>query len=170
MIVLLTGACGVGTGIVERLENGYPETGIKCFHFDSVGVPYVEEMKSAQDWQQQTTQVWIDRLIAEDYPGTVIIEGSTSIEFINAGFEKHRFVDYLIILIDCGEETMMKRLSKNRNQPELANQDMRNWVQYLRNQTQDLSIDMIDTTYLTTDGTIELLLKKIEFANKRSIS
>ena len=171
MIVFLTGASGVGkTSIVERLEKGYPEPGIKCFHFDSVGVPSREEMKSAEDWQQQTTQAWIDRLIAEDHSATVIIEGSTNIKFIHAGFEKHRFAEYLIILIDCEEETMMKRLRKNRNQPELANQDMRNWLQYLRNQAQDLSIDVIDTTHLTPDGSIDLLLEKIEFANKRSIS
>jgi|GEM_PF-5089644 len=59
---------------------------------------------------------------------------------------------------------MVKRLVDIRNQPELANDDMKNWLKYLRNQAAQFSIDILDTSKLDIDATIKLLLAKIEKA------
>jgi flavin-dependent dehydrogenase len=55
-------------------------------------------------------------------------------------------VNYKIILLECTEKEMGERLADKRAQPELFNDDMRNWVRFLRNQARELGAKVIDTT------------------------
>jgi RNase adaptor protein for sRNA GlmZ degradation len=68
------------------------------------------------------------------------------LQYIKKGFTKNNFSNYEIILIDCNEKSMVKRLKKDRKQPELVNQEMKNWLAFLRKQAKDLKVKIIDTT------------------------
>jgi len=65
-------------------------------------------------------------------------------------------------LIDCEEATMIKRLVEDRKQPELANQDMKNWLKYLRRQAQELGIPIINTSKSNLDESVKILLEIIK--------
>ena len=64
--IVITGASGAGkTAAVDALEaRGLP--GVRCFHFDSIGVPSIEDMErehgGGEQWQQWATTTWIERL------------------------------------------------------------------------------------------------------------
>ena len=162
MIVFLTGASGVGkTTIVNELDRNSMTSKYDCYHFDSIGVPSMEEMREIEDWQKKTTYQWIDRLLAKNQSGTIVIEGSVNISFILSGFDRHGFKDFLILLIDCDEESMIDRL-KERNQPELANDDMKRWLSFLRKQSLDLSIPRINTSKVNLQTTMAWLVEEID--------
>ena len=165
MIVFLTGASGVGkTSIVKKMRQDFSNNKFEYYHFDSIGVPTEEERNSINNWQERTTHYWIKKLVDQSGNEVAILEGSSNIEFILDGFEKYNYPNFLIILVDCDEDTMVKRLVDIRNQPELANDDMKSWLKYLRNQAAQFSIDILDTSKLDIDTTIKLLLAKIEKA------
>lgn len=167
MIVFLTGASGVGkTSIVEKMEQAYGDHGFEYFHFDSIGIPSAAEMALIDNWQEQTTHEWIERLINRVGADTIIFEGSTSMEYIRSGFAKYNYEDYLIVLIDCEEATMCKRLIEFRKQPDLVNEDMKNWLRYLRDQAKQFSVESINTSSHTIDEAVNILLEKINAKRK----
>ena len=77
------------------------------------------------------------------------MDGQSNMEFIRAGFEKQNFTNYKIILIDCEQDIMIKRLIDERQQAWLASEDMKNWLKFLRNQANTLGIAIIDTSALS---------------------
>ena len=87
-------------------------------HFDSIGVPSVEEMIKEYDspsgWQEAMTYKWIDALIHQYDFDYLFFEGQVNLKFIYDGFALHNFTDYKIILVDCSEEEMAYRLTHNR--------------------------------------------------------
>ena len=167
MIVFLTGASGTGkTTLVERMEQDVP-TYADYNHFDDIGVPEMEELKTMVNWQEITTHSWIERLVAEENERVVILEGSANIRYIIEGFQKQKYTDYLVLLIDCEESTMVERLQQ-RGQPELANPDMKNWLRYLRNQATKFKVAVIDTTDIKVNEAIQQIFKKIESAKSKT--
>ena len=83
-------------------------------------------------------------------------------QFIHNGFDKHNFKNYKIILLDCSEEEMEKRLTYNRKQPELFDTDMRNWLKFLRNQAEELKTIRIDSSNLSEDEVLRRFEKAID--------
>ena len=69
-ILVVTGASGAGkTAAVEALASrSLP--GVRCFHFDSIGVPAPDVMDhehgGAESWQSWATREWLTRLAALD--------------------------------------------------------------------------------------------------------
>jgi hypothetical protein len=59
-------------------------------------------------------------------------------------------------LIDCNEEAMMHRLIYERQQPELATDDMFNRLRYLRNQASEYDAKVIDTGLMSKEQAIEI--------------
>lgn len=160
-IYFLTGASGAGkTTLVSQLEKKFSQKDDWVFlYFDSVGVPLREEMTkkhgSPSGWQKDMILEWIEKILS-GYPDkkVVILEGQVNIEFIKDGFAQHDFTNYRTILVDCSEEEMVGRLTRQREQPELANEDMKNWLSFLRSQAQQYGSTVIDTSTRTIDGAI----------------
>ena len=163
-IVFLTGASGVGkTSIVNNMKfyNGY----FTCLHFDSIEIPTIEVMNSnfdgPENWQKMMTEDWVRKLVL-DYSGKILFEGQVNIDFIISGFKKINYKHYKIFLVDCSVATMLERLITKRKQPELANKNMINWLNFLRKQAGDLGIPIIDTDKLSTEQCCEIIVEEME--------
>ena len=100
---------------------------------------------------------WITKLLYEIDQPFIILEGQVNLDFIREAFNDHHFQNFRIVLIDCNEEEMLRRLRSDRNQPELANADMRNWRAYLRKQAENYNVPIIDTDELSIDTSIKIL-------------
>ncbi len=164
-IIWLTGASGVGkTTLLSNLKNKYSNNNTwEFFKFDSVGVPTNEEMVrdygSGENWQKEKTYEWIEKMVKGYLDKELIImDGQANLEFIKTGFEKQGFANYKIILIDCEQEIMVKRLVDLRQQAWLASEDMKNWLKFLRKQAQDFGATIIETSHITS----EEVMKKFE--------
>ena len=166
-ITFLTGASWVGkTTLVEWLKERYKQENWAFLHFDSIWVPSLEDMEhnfgSWDNWQRETTWIWIQKMLTEfPHADNIIFEWQVRPQFIEEGFQKYGFDDYQIILVDCDSDTMGKRLAGSRDQPELFTTDMKNWLQYLRAQAQELWISIINTSSLTPEETINALKKEL---------
>ncbi|MFT4311867.1 MAG: hypothetical protein ACMXYF_01425 [Candidatus Woesearchaeota archaeon] len=148
----MTGASGTGkTSLVSELKNKFDSKDWEFLHFDSVGIPSTEDMikksGSIENWQKETTFLWIEKMLTEYKDRKIIIfEGQVNLEFIKLGFSESNFSNYKIILIDCNEDVMAKRLSENRKQPELVNENMKNWLCFLRRQAKKVNAAVIETS------------------------
>jgi broad-specificity NMP kinase len=166
-IFFITGASGVGkTTLIEQLKKKYSHKKWGFLHFDSIGVPSVEEMVkeygSPSDYQKAMTFKWIDALIHNDDYDCIFFEGQVNLQFIRQGFALHHFTDFKIILVDCSEDEMTYRLTHKRGQPELLTNDMKNWLKFLRNQAKELNVQVIDTT----ESSIEEVVSKFDLVVK----
>ncbi len=153
-IIFITGASGVGkTSLLDELKKKYNHLNCEFLHFDSIGVPSVEDMVkeygSPSAWQEARTLKWVHDLVNCHDAERIFFDGQVNLKFIQDAFSRYGFTNYQIVLIDCSEEEMASRLIHQRGQPELLNDDMKNWLKFLRNQAVDLSVPAIDTTNLS---------------------
>jgi hypothetical protein len=153
-ILVVTGASGAGkTSTVQALDaRGLP--GVRCFHFDSAGVPAIEIMErnhgSGEQWQAAMTNDWLARLAAlGDDVRVAVLDAQTRPSTVfaapgaGAGWRAH------VILFDCAADVRAARLRGPRGQPELDNARMDQWAAYLRREASGLDLPVIDTSRLT---------------------
>ena len=132
-ILVVTGASGAGkTSTVQALDaRGLP--GVRCFHFDSAGVPAIEIMErnhgSGEQWQAAMTNDWLARLAAlGDDVRVAVLDAQTRPSTVfaapgaGAGWRAH------VILFDCAADVRAARLRGPRGQPELDNARMDQWA------------------------------------------
>lgn len=159
-IYFITGASGVGkTTLITLLEKKYVKHhDITFLKFDSIGVPPVEEQlrayASPQVWQRAMTRQWVSTMLHEPKESTVVFECHVNLDFIQEAFRLEKFSDFLIILIDCDEDEMERRLKSERKQPVLGNQQMRNWRKYLRQQAEMLPAPIVNTSHRTEERAV----------------
>lgn len=160
-IFFLSGASGVGkTSIVAELKTQNRFFHCVFLHFDSIGIPSFEEMVeqagSGEKWQELATYHWLKKIMTEyGDKSTVVIEGQTNLDYIEAACHAFRITKYLIVLIDCNWETIQERLLHERRQPELVNQDMKNWADFLRKQAHRKKLPIINTSHQSLDQVVE---------------
>jgi len=175
-IIWLTGASGVGkTTLLQNLKEKYSSNPAWEFlKFDSIGVPSKEEMArdygSGENWQRVKTYEWVGKMTdGFSDKEMLIMDGQANLEFIKQGFEKQNFTNYQIILIDCAQESMVKRLVDERQQAWLASEDMKNWLKFLRSQAEKFGAPIIDTSKLDKIQTMEAFeqIIKTSISNSR---
>ncbi len=161
-IFFVIGASGAGkTTAVKNIEKDHPDKFNFCY-FDTIGVPSDEEMVkqfgSAEEWQRVTTEKWV-RNIKDKFveSKTTILDGQTRPSFIDEACAKAGVTNYEVILFDCSDEERKQRLV-NRGHPELANEQMMNWAQYLRNDSNKRGYELIDNTNMTQEESKSNLL------------
>ena len=166
MIVLVTGASGVGkTTLVKAVEaRRIPRLG--CYYFDSIGVPPVDEMVrrygSGEAWQAAMMLEWTKRLVKNaDGVDVAILDGQVRPTFARDAFTEARVTDGRIVLLDCEAEVREARLHGPRQQADLASARMTAWAAYLRGQADALGLPVIDTTTHTSEQAASLLLATI---------
>ena len=157
--VVLIGASGSGkTTIACAIAQRYADD-VEVFHFDGMGVPSAKQMiaeyGSGEGWQRAKTIEWMARLAPLSRSGRgLLFEGQTRLCFLAEGAAAAGGPAYLPILVDCDDETRSRRLSLEREQPELANEDMMNWARYLRREATGSGCEILDTSALSLDQCI----------------
>jgi GTPase SAR1 family protein len=164
-IIFLSGASGAGkTTFIKSLSDRLTTESAIFLHFDSIGIPSVDEMikqyGSPTEWQRIITEQWIDTLI-HSYKDVDLIffEGQVNLEFIELGFKKYNFKNYRILLMHCSNTVRHDRLRILRNQPELINQEMDNWSSYLHKQALEKNITILDSGLMSTDEMVGTIMQ-----------
>ena len=171
-VCFVTGASGVGKSTLSNnLKSKYgKQDNIIILGFDTIDVLSTEEMTkvygSPAEWQRATTKQWVAKILNEIEASIVILEGQVSFDFIHEAFDYHKFKNFKIILIDCDEEEMLRRLTQERKQPELASDEMKNWRANLRQQAKNYNAPVINTTGLTAEEVMQELEKIISLGDK----
>ena len=168
-ILVITGASGAGKTTAVNALNARSVPGVRCFFFDSIGVPSVEVMErdfgSGEQWQAFATDNWIARLGA--LPGDVrvaVLDGQTRPSFVFDAAGRAAPHEVHVVLLDCSADLRATRLAGARQQPELASERMNNWAAYLRGQADALHLDVIDTSSLTVADVadrLEVLVRRL---------
>ena len=163
-LLFVIGASGAGkTTAVRTLERrGLPS--VRCYYFDSLGVPSAEEMErrwgGGEQWQEDATRRWIERLSTPSHGDRVnVLDGQTRPAFIQpyaAG------VSYRIVLLDCTPATRATRLRDGRSQPELVTERMENWAAYLRREAGAHDVPIVDTSQLSHEEVADALQHQVE--------
>lgn len=164
-IVFLTGVSGVGKStLLGTFSQRFPNETAVYLHFDSIGVPSEEDMikiyGSGSEWQKAMTYRWVKMILGEyQDKSLVILEGQINVDFIDSACKEFSVTNYKTILIDCSNAVRHERLHQGRNQPELVNDTMDNWADFLRGQAKDKSLTIIDTSLMNVDGMVDALKK-----------
>ena len=160
-VIFITGASGAGkTTLINTFNHSSRNQSIICLHFDSIGVPSIDEMirvyGSPSEWQKAMTYHWVQNII-NDYQDKklVVIEGQVNLDFIAAAFIGFNFQKYKIILVHSDKVNRHKRLHEERNQPELVNDNMDNWSEFLKKQAIDRNIPILDTSLMNVTEMID---------------
>jgi predicted kinase len=152
-LVILTGASGSGkTTLARAIEDRYPGE-FNVLYFDSIGVPSSGEMTRWGDghrpggaWQRAMTLQWFEKLAPMLRSGrSVLFEGEMRPAFIQEALEASTVIPAHVILLDCDEHTRSERLVTGRAQPDLSNQDMFAWADYLRGEALEAGYEILDT-------------------------
>lgn len=164
-ILVVTGASGAGKTASVRALEARKLPGVRCFYFDSIGVPGAEAMArefgSADAWQAAATSTWIERLNGE--PGEVmVLDGQTRPSFVRAALRRVGAHCAQIVLLDCTPVERQRRLAGPRTQPELATAAMDSWAAYLRGQADALGLPVLDTTDCDVSSIVDALAREVE--------
>jgi hypothetical protein len=167
--VILIGASGSGkTTIAHAIQQRYADD-IEVFYFDRIGVPPAQQMiaeyGSCEEWQRAKTVQWIAKLAQLGETGRrILFEGQTRLSFLAEGAAAARGFVYLPILVDCDDATRSQRLAINRGQPELANENMMKWAQYLRAQAKERGCEILDTAKIELDESVSYVMERLRDA------
>jgi hypothetical protein len=134
--------------------------------FDSIGVPSAEIMATyAGDygpgggWQRAMTIEWMQRIAPLLHSGkTVLFEGQMRIAFIEEAIAAAGITNARIVLIDCSDSVRTARLTHDRRQPELANEDMMNWGRFLREEAKQRGYEIFDTGSIPFNSSVDHLI------------
>jgi len=166
-IFVVTGASGSGKTAAVRAVDVRALPGVRCYYFDTIGVPSREEIErdfgGGENWQAVATERWLARLAADPENAEVyVLDGQTRPSFVSRSARRVGVDIVHIVLLDCEYSVRHTRLAELRGQPELATSDMDRWAAYLRGQADALDLPVIDTTNLEIDAVADALVVHIE--------
>jgi shikimate kinase len=164
--VILIGASGSGKTAIARTIASHYSRDVQVFHFDHIGVPSAQQMiaeyGSGEAWQRAKTLEWIAKLASVvTATSCVLFEGQTRPSFLAEAATAMGNIRYTLILIDCDDRTRARRLSHDRQQPELITDDMMNWARYLRREAQAHGYDILDTSTLPLHESVAYVLARL---------
>jgi thymidylate kinase len=170
-LLVITGASGAGKTAAVRALDARRRQEVRCFYFDDIGVPSVDEMKrqwgSPEGWQASATHGWIERLAALPADGSVnILDGQIRPSLVEAARSSLGLLPIQVLLLDCGPKVRRNRLEQ-RGQPDLANEQMNCWAAYLRGQADALGLAVIATDKLTIDQVADAIEEQVGTMLKR---
>jgi ABC-type dipeptide/oligopeptide/nickel transport system ATPase component len=158
-LVILTGASGVGkTTIADAIEKLDPEVAV--YQGDKIGLPPEEILAGygpangpGGASQRGFALYWIGRIFQNPRP--VLLETQCRVAFLEEALLLHRISWARIILLECDDSTREARLIHDRQQPELANEDMANWSRYLHREAAEAGYEILDTGAVPLAQTID---------------
>jgi len=165
-LVILIGASGSGKTTIARAIAQQHADEVEVLHFDGIGVPsgqrMIAEHGSGEEWQRAKTIEWMAKLAPLSRSGRgVLFEGQTRLCFLAEGAEAAGRPAYLPILVDCDDETRSRRLSSERNQAALANEEMMSWARYLRREARGSGCEILDTSRLSLGQCVTQVMARL---------
>lgn len=165
-LVVLIGASGSGKTTIARAIAERHAGDVEVFHFDRIGVPSLDRMiaefGSGEEWQRAKTIEWMAKLAALSGSGRrLLFEGQTRLAFLAEGAEAAGISAYQPILVDCDDETRSRRLRFEREQPELANEEMLNWARNLRREARRSGCEILDTSTLSVEECVVRVMARV---------
>ena len=129
-------------------------------------MPSIEQMiakyGSGEEWQRANTIEWMVKIARVPKPGRKqLFEGQTRLSFLAEGAAT-RGLNYRAILVDCDDETRLKRLTIDRGRPELANKELMNWARYLRHSARIKGCEIPDTSLLSVDESVSFVSERLD--------
>lgn len=166
-ILVVTGVSGSGKTATVRALEARALPGVRCYHFDAVGVPSVEiihrDFGGPGQWQAAMTRQWIDRLTADpDGADVYVLDAQTRPSFVRSAIEGTHTAIVRMVLLECAPAVRHARLAGPRGQPELSNPRMDCWAAYLRGQADVLDLPVIDTTNIAIDAVVDAIVVYVE--------
>lgn len=166
-ILFVTGASGAGKTAAVRVLTARGLPGVRCHHFDTIGVPAPEIMKrdwgGGERWQEDATRRWIEHLVAnQDGAQCAVLEGQTRPSFIQPWIAGAGVRCTRILLLDCTPAVRAARVAGPRGQPELATRQMDAWAVYLRGQADALQLPVLDTTDMSVAEVADALARELD--------
>jgi len=155
-ILVVTGASGAGKTATVQALDARCIPGVRCFYFDSIGVPTAEVMErdygGAEQWQASATGEWLTQLgrLAADIR-VAVLDGQMRPSFAFGAAARARPREVHVALLDCSSAVRGARLRGSRQQPEFADARMDQWAAYLRGQADAFNLVVIDTTRLSVE-------------------
>ena len=163
-IVFITGASGIGKShLVDSMEEVFSHERLQYIRFDRIGVPSEDEMTrlygSGTEWQRASTIEWVRRFV-EEYANKslIVFEGQYNLDFAREACNIFNIDNFRFVVLTVSDAVMAQRLTEFRKQPELVNDDMRNWSRFLREQGESQNALIIDTSEGTTSQAIDSIL------------
>jgi hypothetical protein len=128
--------------------------GVQCFHFDSIGVPSLDEMRrehgNEERWQAWATAEWLARLDGlSPLVRVAVLDGQTRPQFVLDAARRTSRRRTHVVLFDCTSHVRDMRLRGPRQQPELANERMERWAAFLRSEAEALGLPIVDTSSMS---------------------
>jgi RNase adaptor protein for sRNA GlmZ degradation len=165
-VLVVTGASGAGKTALLRELAADAQPGVGYYHFDSIGIPSLDQMMashgSPQAWQVAAIHQWISALAANRHADRVaVLEGQMRPTVVQQALEEHGIRVSRIVLIDCATEVRDRRLREARRQPELSTAQMTAWGAYLRGQADALGIPVLNTTGRAIADAVEELRRHL---------
>jgi hypothetical protein len=168
-VLVVIGASGAGKTATVRALEARAIPGVRCFYFDSIGVPTPDVMErdygGGEKWQASATADWLARLSSlSDDVRVAVLDGQTRPSFVFEAAGRGAPRRAQVVLLDCSSEVRAARLRGPRQQPELANTRMDQWAAYLRGQADALGLPVIETSLLTVGEAarrLELIVRRL---------
>jgi hypothetical protein len=130
-----------------------------------------QQYGSGEQWQRAMTLGWLQRvkpLLSAARPA--LLEGQMRIGFIHEALASAGVSNARIVLVDCNDATRTKRLSLDRNQPELANDEMMKWAGYLREEAANCAgAEILNTGVTSLEGCIAFLRERLGQCSDRDM-
>lgn len=166
-LLFVVGASGAGKTAAVRAIEARALPGVRCYYFDTIGVPTPEEMErewgGGERWQEHATRSWIERLAANaDAAEVAVLDGQTRPSFIEPHVVRAGVRHVRIVLLDCVPDVRAARLRGPRAQPELATERMDSWAVYLRGQADALGLPVLDTSDISIEAVADALQGELD--------
>lgn len=165
-LFFLIGSSGSGKTTVAELIEDMKLSSLAVCRSDSLPVPsraaMIKECGSVEEWQRANTTKWVKN-IKEQYlnNSNVLFDLQSRPTFIEEACKNIGIEFYTIILFDCSDEERKRRLVEDRQQADLANQQMMDWARYLRENCFKHNCQIINNTQLTPAQSLAKLLEII---------
>src|ERR1051325_948540 len=165
-LLFVVGASGAGKTAAVRALETRALPGVRCYYFDTIGVPGPPCMERDGDggerWQEDAPKRWIERLVANlDQVEVAVLEGQTRPSFIEPLVVRAGVKHSRIVLLDCVPEVRAERLRRPRDQPDLASRQMQEWAAYLRGQADALGLTVLDTSRTSIEAVADGLHQEL---------
>jgi chloramphenicol 3-O-phosphotransferase len=164
-LLILTGASGSGkTTLAQAVRTALPMCEVRFF--DSIGVPSAEVMATyigdygpGGGWQRAMTMEWMQRIAPLLNSGKMVLfEGQMRIAFIEEAIAAAGVTNARIILVDCSDSVRAARLTHDRRQPDLANENMMSWGGFLREEAKRGGYEILDTGSIPFSSSVDQLI------------